>query len=121
VDQTSLGVNLAVVQKDNAQEKESEDKDTSLDSELVGKEARGGEDKDAELQNLADLSQVFFSDDEFLFDIPDCDGDDGGLIMMEFEAGFDLLCDGEKIMDLGLDGGNEAMNWFSAPDNIAIA
>jgi hypothetical protein len=24
-------------------------------------------------------------------------------------------------MDLGLDGGNEAMNWFSAPDNIAIA
>ncbi|CAK9210206.1 unnamed protein product [Sphagnum troendelagicum] len=110
-----------VVQKDNAQEKESEDKDTSLDSELVGKEARGGEDKDAELRNLADLSQVFFSDDEFLFDIPDCDGDDGGLIMMEFEAGFDLLCDGEKIMDLGLDGGNEAMNWFSAPDNIAIA
>ncbi len=121
VDRTCLGVNLAVVQKDNAQEKESEDKDTSLDSELVGKEAREGEDKDAELQNLADLSQVFFSDDEFLFDIPDCDGDDGGLIMMEFEAGFDLLCDGEKIMDLGLDGGNEAMNWFSAPDNIAIA
>ncbi|CAM6012963.1 unnamed protein product [Sphagnum balticum] len=110
-----------VVQKDNAQEKESEDKHTGLDSELVSKEAREGEDKDAELQNLADLSQVFFSDDEFLFDIPDCDGADGGLIMMEFEAGFDLLCDGEKIMDLGLDSGNEAMNWFSAPDNIAIA
>jgi hypothetical protein len=24
-------------------------------------------------------------------------------------------------MDLGLDGGNEAMNWFCAPDNIVSA
>jgi hypothetical protein len=40
--------------------------------------------------------------------------------MMEFAESFDFLGDEDKIGDLGFECGNEAFNWFSAPD-ITIA
>jgi hypothetical protein len=108
-DLTSL--ELIVIQEDSD---EKEDKDAGSDSE----NQELADDEKADLQNLADLSGAFFSDDEFLLDIPECDG--GEDLMMEFAEGFDFLGDEDKIGDLGFECGNEAFNWFSAPD-ITIA
>ncbi|CAM6014490.1 unnamed protein product [Sphagnum balticum] len=109
-DLTSL--ELIVIQEDSD---EKEDKDAGSDSE---NQELADDEKAADLQNLADLSDAFFSDDEFLLDIPECDG--GEDLMMEFAESFDFLGDEDKIGDLGFECGNEAFNWFSAPD-ITIA
>jgi hypothetical protein len=108
-DLTSL--ELIVIQEDSH---EKEDKDAASDSENQDL----ADDEKADLQNLADLSDAFFSDDEFLLDIPECDG--GEDLMMEFAESFDFLGDEDKIGDLGFECGNEAFNWFSTPD-ITIA
>ncbi|CAM6051544.1 unnamed protein product [Sphagnum compactum] len=108
-DLTSL--ELIVIQEGSD---EKEDKDAGSDCE----NQELADDEKADLQNLADLSDAFFSDDEFLLDIPECDG--GEDLMMEFAESFDFLGDEDKIGDLGFECGNEAFNWFSAPD-ITIA
>jgi hypothetical protein len=108
-DLTSL--ELIVIQEDSH---EKEDKDAASDSENQDL----ADDEKADLQNLADLSDAFFSDDEFLLDIPECDG--GEDLMMEFAESFDFLGDEDKIGDLGFECGNETFNWFSTPD-ITIA
>ncbi|CAM6066880.1 unnamed protein product, partial [Sphagnum tenellum] len=104
-DLTSL--ELIVIQEDSH---EKEDKDAASDSENQDL----ADDEKADLQNLADLSDAFFSDDEFLLDIPECDG--GEDLMMEFAESFDFLGEEDKIGDLGFECGNEAFNWFSTPD-----